>query len=170
VEALLSLLAGGHAEILRRLQAARQLAADAMLFERAGHLHLLWTALEAYTGARSLALLPVARRNFVVIFKRMIPQTYELFYICHGLLAGRLVIGTGVDIGQTIETFFRRCQTTAAATARDSEVVVDELRLVAGWLQRSRRGARCFYLGPAVDASAALDAVMHALATGQPPR
>ncbi len=145
VEALRSLLARGHADIFQRLREERQHAADGMFFERAGHLHMLLDALDEATGGRPLALLPVELRNFVVIFTRAMPHPYELFCIRHGLFAGRLVAGAKVDDRQAVETFLTHCHAAQEATSRTSEMVVDELRIVAGWLQRTRASSA---LGP----------------------
>ena len=45
------------------------------------------------------------------------------------------------------------------ATSRASEVVVDELRIVAGWLQRTRARARWVHLDAPMNTPAALEAV-----------
>jgi excinuclease UvrABC nuclease subunit len=163
VEALLGLLARGHAEILQHLREARRQAADGMFFERAGHLHRLLVALEETTSGRPLALLPVALRNFVVIFARAMPHTYEIFCIRHGLFAGRLEGGGKPDDWQAVETFLTRCYETTDDTPRAREAVVDELRIVAGWLQRTRTRARWVHLGAPMNATAMLEAVMGAL-------
>jgi len=169
VEGLLSLLARGHAEILQRLRQERQQAADGMFFERAGHLHMLLAALDEGASGRPLALLPVALRNFVVIFTRAMPHAYELFYIHHGLFAGRLLGGGKVDDWQAVEAFLTRCHGAPEATSGASELVVDELRIVAGWLQRTRAAARRVHLDAPINAPAALEAVMNALSLLQPP-
>jgi DNA polymerase III subunit epsilon len=163
VEALLALLARGHAEILRRLREERQHAADSMFFERAGHLHTLLAALDEATVGQPLALLPVALRNFVVIFTRAMPHTYEMFCIRHGLFAGRYVGGGKPDDRQAVETFLTRCYGATDDAPRASAAVVDELRIVAGWLQRTRIRARWVHLDTPTNATAALEAVMGAL-------
>jgi excinuclease UvrABC nuclease subunit len=163
VEALLALLARGHAEILRRLREERQQAADSMFFERAGHLHTLLAALDEATVGQPLALLPVALRNFVVIFTRAMPHTYEMFCIRHGLFAGRCVGGGKPDDRQAVETFLTRCYGATDDAPRAGEAVVDELRIVAGWLQRTRARARWVHLDAPMNATAALEAVMGAL-------
>ncbi len=169
VEALLSLLARGHAEILQRLRVERQQAADGMFFERAGHLHMLLAALDEATIGRPLALLPVALRNFVVIFTRAKPHSYELFYIRHGLFAGRLVGGEKADDWQAVDAFLTRCHGAPEATSRASEMEVDELRIVAGWLHRTRAAARWVHLEAPINAPSALEAVMSVLSVRQLP-
>ena len=134
-----------------------------MFFERAGHLHTLLVALEETTSGRPLALLPVALRNFVVIFARAMPHTYEIFCIRHGLFAGRLAGGEKADDWQAVETFLTRCYETTDDTPRAREAVVDELRIVAGWLQRTRTRARWVHLDVPMNTTAALEAVMGAL-------
>ena len=163
VEALLALLARGQAEILRRLKEERQQAADSMFFERAGHLHTLLAALDEATVGQPLALLPVALRNFVGIFTRAMPHTYEMFCIRHGLFAGRCVGGGKPADRQAVETFLTRCYGATDDAPRASAAVVDELRIVAGWLQRTRVRARWVHLDTPTNATAALEAVMGAL-------
>jgi excinuclease ABC subunit C len=166
VEALLALLARGHAGILQRLREKRRQAADGMFYERAGHLQTLLAALEEASSARPLALLPVALRNFVVIFSRALPHTYEMFCIRNGLFGGRLVGGEKPDDGQEVEAFLSRCYGPAGGAPRAVEALVDELRIVTGWLQRARAGARWVHLDMPMNTAAALEAVMGAL----PPR
>jgi excinuclease UvrABC nuclease subunit len=163
VEALLAVLTGGRAEILQRLREERQQAADGMFFERAGHLHTLLAALEEATIVRPLVLLPVALRNFVVIFTRPLPHTYEMFCIRDGLFAGRLVGGEKPNAWQEIETFLTRCYRATGDAPRAGEAMVDELRIVAGWLQRTRARARWVHLEVPMHTTAALEAVMRAL-------
>ena len=165
VEALLALLARGQAEILRRLREERQQAADGMFFERAGHLHTLLAALDEATIGHPLALLPVALRNFVGIFTRAMPHTYEMFCIRHGLFAGRFVGGGKPDDWQAVETFLTRCYGATDDAPRAGEAVVDELRIVAGWLQRTQARARWVHLDAPINTLAALEAVMSALSS-----
>jgi excinuclease UvrABC nuclease subunit len=169
VDELLSLLARGHAAIIKRLREERQRAADAMFFERARHLHTLLAALDEATAGRPLALLPVALRNIVVIFERALPQTQEIVCVRHGLFAGREVRGGRPDDRQAVEALLRRCYAPTDHTSRPAEAVVDELRIVAGWLQRTRARALWVYLDPQMHSTAAVDAVMHALQESRMP-
>jgi DNA polymerase III subunit epsilon len=163
VEALLALLARGHGAILRRLREERQQAADAMFFERARHLHTLLSALDEATVGQPLALVPVALRNLVVIFTRAMPHTHEMFCVRHGLFAGRLVRGEKSADWQGVERFLTRCYAATHDAPRAGEAVVDELRIVAGWLHRTHARARWVHLDAPLHATAALDAVMRAL-------
>jgi DNA polymerase III subunit epsilon len=164
VEALLALLVRGHKAIMQRLRDERQQAADGMFFERAGHLHTLLAALDKATVGRPLALLPVALRNFVVIFAPAMPHTQEIVCVRHGLFAGRFVGGEKLDDRQALKGFLARCYGATEATPRVGEAVVDELRIVAGWLQRTRARAQWVRLDAPMNATAALEAVMCALA------
>ena len=168
VEELLALLAGGHGAILRRLREERQRAADAMFFERAGHLHSLLAALDEATIGRPLTLLPVALRNLVVILGRAPPHTQEMFCVRHGRFAGRLRLGRRPDAGQEIETFLARCYAGADPPPQGGEAVVDELRIVAGWLHRTRARARWVHLASRQRPTDVLDAVMRAMPTPPP--
>jgi DNA polymerase III subunit epsilon len=163
VEALLALLARGHAEILQHLRDKRQQAADGMFFERAGHLQTLLAALDEASSGRPLTLLPVALRNFVVIFPQALPHTYEMFCIRGGLFAGRLVGGEKPNDGQAVETFLTRCYGATGDAPQAAEAIVDELRIVAGWLQRTRARARWVHLDVPMHTTAALEAVMSVL-------
>jgi excinuclease UvrABC nuclease subunit len=163
VEELLTLLAGGHGAILQRLREERQHAADAMFFERAGHLHTLLAALDGATIGQPLALLPVALRNLVVILGQAWPHTQEMFCVRQGRFAGRLRLGENLDTGQEIETFLARCYAGADPLPQSAEVVVDELRIVAGWLHRTRARARWIYLASQQSLTDVLDAVMRAM-------
>jgi excinuclease UvrABC nuclease subunit len=163
VEALCALLARGHADILQRLREARQQAADGMFFERAGHLHTLLRALDAVTFSRPLTLLPVALRSFLVIFTRAQPHTYEMYGIRHGLFVGRLVGAGNPHDWEAIEAFLTRCYGQAEEAPPADQAVVDELRIVAGWLQRTRARARWIRLDPQTNAAAARRAVMGVL-------
>jgi excinuclease UvrABC nuclease subunit len=169
VEALLALLGRGHADILQRLREARQQAVDGMFFERAAHVHLLLSALDAATIGRPLTLLPVAWRNFVVIFSRAGLNTYELFYIRHGLFAGRLVVGERGDDWQAVEAFLTRGHAASETASGASAMVVDELRIVAGWLQRTRAAAHWVPFDTPISAPAALEAVLCALSSCRTP-
>ena len=163
VNDILALLARGHEAILQRLTEERQRATDAMFFERAGHLHTLLTALEATTVGRPLALLPVAWRNIVVIFKGSLPLTHEIFRVHHGLFAGRLVLGGRSGDWQELETFLTRGTAAVAPPSRGSEAVVDELRIVAAWLHRTRARARWVHVEPWSGRTATVEAVMRAM-------
>jgi excinuclease UvrABC nuclease subunit len=131
---------------LQRLREERQRAADAMLFERAGHVHTLLTALDEATVGRPLSLLPVALRNLVVMLAPGAPPTQEIFCVRHGLFAGRLRLGDQPDAGQAIETFLARCYAGPDPWRQDGEAVVDELHIVAGWLHRTQ--ARAQWVSP----------------------
>jgi excinuclease UvrABC nuclease subunit len=148
---------------LQRLREKRQQAANGMFFERAGHLQTLLTALDEASSARPLALLPVAMRNFVVIFTRALPYTYEMFGIRGGLFAGRLVGGEKANDWQAVDTFLTRCYGAPGDAPRAVETVVDELRIVAGWLQRTRPEARWVHLKMPLNTAAALKTVMGAI-------
>jgi DNA polymerase III subunit epsilon len=163
VEALLALLARGHGAILQRLGEERQQAADAMFFERARHLHTLLSALDEATVGQPLALLPVALRNLVVIFTRTMPHTHEMFCVRQGLFAGRLVREETSGDWQAVECFLRQCYAAADDARREGEAVVDELRIVAAWLHRTRARARWVHLDAPLHATAALEAVRRAL-------
>jgi excinuclease ABC subunit C len=163
VEALLALLASGQAAIVQRLREARQQAADDMFFERAGHLHTLLAALDEATVGRPLTLVPVALRNLVVIFPRTMSDTHEIFCVRHGLFAGRLVSRAKTGDWQAVESFLRRCYGVTDEAPRLGEAAVDELRIVAGWLQRTRARTCWVHLDTAVQVTSALDAVRRAL-------
>lgn len=163
VEALCALLGRGHADILQRLREERQYAADGMFFERAGHLHTLLTALDAATSGRPLSLVPVALRNFLVIFSQAQPHTYEVYGIRHGLFVGRLVGAGNPHNRQAIEAFLTRYYGQADDAVPADEAVVDELRIVAGWLQRTRARARWIRLDAQTNITAAWEAIMGAL-------
>jgi excinuclease UvrABC nuclease subunit len=163
VRALVALLARGRAGILQRLREERQRAADGMFFERAGHLHTLLNALDAATIGRPLTLLPVALRNFVVIFARAERHAYEVYGIRHGLFVGRLVGAGKPRDWEAVEAFLTRCYGQADGAPQAGEAAVDELRIVAGWLQRTRARARWIRLDARMNLTAACEAVMGAL-------
>ena len=163
VEALLALLARGQGAIVQRLRDARQEAANGMFFERAGHLHTLLAALDEVTAGRPLALVPVALRNFVVLFPRTMSDTREIFCIRHGLFAGRFVSRAKTGNWQALESFLRRCYGAIDEAPRLGEAAVDELRIVAGWLQRTRARTQWVTLDTPVQVTTALDAVRRAL-------
>jgi excinuclease UvrABC nuclease subunit len=167
VDELRSLLARGHGAIIKRLQEERQRAADAMFFERAGHLHTLLAALDGVTVGRPLALLPVALRNIVVIFERGLPHRHEIICVRQGLFAGRFVREGKPDDQRALEVILTRCYAAPDHSPRQGETVVDELRIVAGWLHRTRARAVWVYLDPRTNAAAAVKAVMHALPENQ---
>jgi hypothetical protein len=165
VDELLALLAHGHGAILQRLREERQRAADAMFFERARHLHRLQAALDEATVGRPLALLPVALRNILVSFERSLPPSREIFCIRRGLLAGRLTFGGGPHDRPALEAFLTRCMAAEELASSGGEAVVDELRIVAGWLQRTHARARWIFFDPQMHPTAILDAVMRTLAS-----
>ena len=165
VDELLALLAQGRGAIVQRLREERQRAADAMFFERARHLHTLLAALDEATIGRPLALLPVALRNIVALFERSPPYTHEIVCIRHGLFAGRLVNGGRLIDRRTLDAFLTRCYVNPDHAPRRGEAVADELRIVAGWLHRTRGRALWAYLHPWTTSTAAVDTVMHALPT-----
>ena len=145
VEDLLALLRHGHTALLQRLREARQRAADAMLFERAGHLHSMLVTVDQATIGRPLSLLPVAWRNVVVILASGSPTTQEIYGVRHGMFAGRLRLKGLLHVGQAIETFLRRCYAGPDPLRQGGEAVVNELHLVAGWLHRTRARAQWVY-------------------------
>jgi excinuclease UvrABC nuclease subunit len=161
---LLALLARGHGAIMERLREERQRATDNLFFERAGHLHMLLAALDEATVGRPLALLPVAWRNIVVIFEPGLSRPREIFYIRHGLFAGRLSSKDGPPDRQALETFVTCSTGMAHPTSSGGETVVDELRLVAGWLQRTRAQSRWVVVDPQLSPMAVLETAMRALA------
>jgi excinuclease UvrABC nuclease subunit len=164
VAALLALLTRGQGAIAQRLREARQQAADGLHFERARHLHMTLTAFDYASVARPLSLLPVALRNFVVIFTAMVPQTYEIFCIHHGRFAGRTVCGGQAGDWQRLESFLTRAYGALDEGLGGGEALVDELRIVAGWLQRTRARARWVHLERPFHPATALAAVRRALA------
>jgi DNA polymerase III subunit epsilon len=163
VDDILALLARGREAILQRLREERRRAADAMFFERAAHLHTLLVALDEVTVGRPLALLPVAWRNIVVIFARCLPSAYEVFRVHHGRFAGRMVLREGRDNCQELEAFLARGTAAGDPWSGDGEAVVDELRIVAGWLHRTRTRGRWVHLDPRLGATAAVEAVRRAM-------
>jgi excinuclease UvrABC nuclease subunit len=163
VAALMALLARGHGAIVQRLREERQQATDGMFFERARHIHTLLGALDEATVGRPLALLPVALRNFVVIFAPPVPYTQEIFCVRHGLFAGRFVSTRKPANWQAVEAFLARCYGAPDNPPWVGEAVVDELRIVTGWLQRTRARARWVHLDAPMNATAVLEAVMGAL-------
>jgi DNA polymerase III subunit epsilon len=163
VAALLALLARGHGAIMQRLREECQQAADGLFFERARHIHTLLAALDEATVGRPLALLPVALRNFVVIFTPPVSHTREIICVRHGLFAGRFVDKEKAGDWQVVKAFLARCYGATDDAPRVGEAMVDELRIVAGWLQRTRARARWVHLDAPMNATAVLEAVMGAL-------
>jgi len=135
----------------------------AMFFERAGHLHTLLAALDEATIGQPLALLPVELRNFVGIFTRAMPTHTRCFAYATACSPAGFVGGGKPDDWQAVENFLTRCYGATDDAARAGEAVVDELRIVAGWLQRTRARARWVHLDVPMNATAALEAVMGAL-------
>jgi excinuclease UvrABC nuclease subunit len=167
VDGLVALLAQGRGAIVERLREERQRAVDAMFFERARHFHSLLAALDAATVGRPLALLPVALRNLVVLFEGAFPHAHEIFCIRHGLFAGRLTNEERLVDGQALDAFLTRCYAAEDHTSQPAEAVVDELRIVAGWLHRTRARALWVYLHPCMTATAAREAVLRALSASR---
>jgi excinuclease ABC subunit C len=172
VAELLALLARGHAALLQRLREERQRAADSMFFERAGHVHTMLAAVDEATIGRPLSLLPVGLRNLVVLFTSGLPHTPEIFCVRHGMFAGRLRLGGEPDKGQAIETFLTRCYGGPDPLRQGGEAVVDELRIVAGWLHRTRARAQWVYPGSQPHLADVRDAVVQAMSAPptRPPR
>jgi excinuclease UvrABC nuclease subunit len=156
VDELLALLAGGHGAILQRLKEERQRAADGMFFERAGHLHALQTALDEVTVGRALALMPVALRNILVVFEGDLHPSHEMIYIRHGLFGGRVALSGRPADRQALEACLTRRTASTDPTSQGGSAVVDELRIVTGWLQRTRAQARWIFLDPQMSPSALL--------------
>jgi len=157
VEGLLGLLGGGYEAIVQRLKEERQRAADALFFERARHLHTLQTALVAATAGRPLTLLPVAWRHMLVLFQPDSHSAREVFYIRHGLLAARLERGAEGGEPSVAHPYAGCDSAPTIGTAPGSDAMVDELRIVAGWLQRTRARARWVLLDPQMSPAAALE-------------
>jgi DNA polymerase III subunit epsilon len=161
---LLALLARGREAIMRRLLMERQHAADAMLFERAGHLHTLLTALDEATMGRPLALLPVAYRNIVVLLAKPYPRAHEVVLVRDGLFGGRLSLTGGEhDVAQLRATLTRCYLRADPWPIREGDAVVDELRIVAGWLHRTRGHARWLSIDPQANSVHAVESVISAL-------
>ncbi|MGH8057167.1 MAG: GIY-YIG nuclease family protein [Candidatus Entotheonellia bacterium] len=159
VAELLALLMHGHAGILRGLIGARERAAAALRFERAGHLHALFTAFDEVTVGRPLALMPVAHRNLAVLFRRS-PSTHEVFLVRHGLFVERVSVqGAAQDLAR-LRTALARCYVPAEPIAmRDGKAAVDELRIVGGWLHRTCNRARWVTMPPQMCLTDALEAI-----------
>jgi excinuclease UvrABC nuclease subunit len=165
VKDLLALLAQGHAAVIQRLTEERQHAADAMRFERARHVHDVLTALEQATIGRPLALLPVAYRNMAGIVERRHGGTQDVFVIRRGLFAGRVSMsGHGLD-GEAFITLLKNYDGSRDDRPRDGEMVVDELRLVASWLQRMRAYARWIPFDMEAEPGEVLAVIQRALPT-----
>ena len=164
VKDLLALLARGREAVMQRLLMERQHAAEAMLFERAGHLHTLLTALDEATVGRPLALLPVAYRNIVVLLAKPYPHVHEVVLVRDGLFGGRLSLtGRGHDV-ERLKATLTRCYLQADPwPMRDGDAVVDELRIVAGWLHRTRGHARWLSIDRQANSAHAIDSVISAL-------
>jgi excinuclease UvrABC nuclease subunit len=166
VDELLALLARGSGAVLQRLREERQRAADAMFFERASHLHMLHAALDEALVGRPLALLPVALRNLLAIFDQHPADTQEIFCIRHGLFVGRVVPGEGPQVWHMLESCLTRDPSAVDAALQSTDALVDELRIVAGWLQRTRTRARWILLSPQMSPTVAVEAVRKATASG----
>jgi DNA polymerase III subunit epsilon len=162
---LLALLGRGREAIMRRLLMERQRAADAMLFERAGHLHTLLTALDDATVGRPLALLPVAYRNIVVLLAKPYPRVHEVVLVRDGLFGGRLSLTGGGHGVERLKATLTRCYLQADPwPMREGDAVVDELRIVAGWLHRTRGHARWLSIDRRANSAHAVESVISALA------
>jgi excinuclease UvrABC nuclease subunit len=170
VAELRMLLRRGHTGLLQRLREERQRAADAMLFERAGHVHSLLDAVDRATLGRPLSLLPVARRNLVVMLAPRTPFTPEIYCVYHGMFAGRLSLDGQSDVGQTIETFLTRVYTGPDPLQQGGAAVVDELHLVAGWLHRTQARAQWVYPVCQQNLTAVMDTVMRTISWPRPMR
>jgi excinuclease UvrABC nuclease subunit len=163
---MLALLARGREAIVQRLLGERQRAVEALMFERARHLHALLTAFDEATLGRPLALMPVAQRHMAVLFARPPAPRQEVFLIRAGRFAGRLVLEGGPH-----ERAWLRSMSASgderrhSAQAASAEAVVDELRIVAGWLQRTRSQARWVPLAPHMSHAEAIEAALRALAS-----
>jgi excinuclease UvrABC nuclease subunit len=141
VEALLALLAEGREGVIHRLATARQQAVDTMRFERARHVHSVLTALEQATLGKPLALLPVDYRNMVVIVEAR-HAAQEIFLIRRGRFAGRISMSSQRLDEQAFTALLASGDVDWDERSRAGEMVVDELRIVANWLQRMRAYAR----------------------------
>jgi hypothetical protein len=130
-----------------------------MFFERARHFHMLQAALDEALVGRPLALLPVAWRNILAIFDRPLPHTREIFCIRHGLLAGRIALDEGPQAWHKLAACLTRDPSADDPALRSTDAVVDELRLVAGWLQRTRARARWIHFNPQMSATATVEAL-----------
>jgi excinuclease UvrABC nuclease subunit len=172
VDGLLALLARGSEAVLQRLREERQRAAEAMLFERAGHLHTLQAALAGALAGRPLALLPVAWRNILAIFDRQPSRTREVIYVRHGLFAGRVALDEGPQAWHRLAACLTRDPSAGDPTPWSPDAVADELRIVAAWLQRTRTRARWIHFSPQMSPKAAVEAVREATssAPGHEPR
>lgn len=166
VDELLALLARGAEAVLRRLSEERQRAADGLFFERASHLHALQAALDEALVGRPLALLPVALRNILAVFDQYPPHRQEIFCIRRGLFAGRVALGDGPQAWHRLETWLACGPSAVDPSPPGAEALIDELRIVAGWLQRTRRRARWMLLSPGMSPTAAVEAARAATASG----
>ena len=164
VDGLLALLVRGTEAVLQRLREERRRAAEAMFFERAGHLHTLQAALDEALVGRPLALLPVAWRNILAIFDQKPPHTREIFCIRHGLFAGRAALDEGPQAWHKLAACLTRDPSAGDSALRSTDAVVDELRLVAGWLQRTRTRARWIHFNPQMSPTATVEALREATA------
>ena len=165
VEDLQALLPRGHTALLQRLREERQRAADAMLFERARHVHTMLAVLDEATVGRPLSLLPVELRNLVVMLAPGPPPIQEIFCVRHGMFAGRLRLGDQPDAGQAIEPFLTRCYAGPDPLRQGGEAVVDELHLVAGWLHRTQARAQWVYPVSRQNLTDVLDTVMRTISS-----
>jgi excinuclease ABC subunit C len=164
VAEVLALLARGREAILQRLRSARQGAVEALRFERASHLHALCAAFDEATLGRPLALIPVAQRNLAACFALPQRRAWEVYFIRGGLFAGRVVLaGPSPPLRRLPAALTCWYSIERPPRAINSEAVVDELRLVAGWLHRTRRQARWVHLDPRMSPAESLDAVMQAM-------
>jgi DNA polymerase III subunit epsilon len=167
VDGLLALLARGSEAVLQRLREERQRAAEAMFFERASHLHTLQAALAEALAGRPLTLLPVAWRNILAICDQQPPHPREIICIRHGLFAGRIALDEGPQAWHRLATCLTRDPSAGDPAPRSTDAVVDELRIVAGWLQRTRTRARWIHFGPQMSPTVAVEAVREATLSGR---
>lgn len=164
VTAVLSLLAQGCEAILQRLRDERQRAVEALRFERAHHLHALLAAFDEATLGRPLALIPVAQRNLAVCFEMPQRRGYEVYFIRHGLFSGRVVLeGSPPHLRRLPAASTCWYSSERPLNAGSSEAMVDELRLVAGWLHRTQRRARWVHLDPQMRSTESLETVIQAI-------
>jgi excinuclease UvrABC nuclease subunit len=166
VEELMELLGRGREAIMQWLRIERQHAADAMLFERAGHLHTLLRALEEATMGRPLALLPVTYRNIAVLLAKPYPRPHEVVLVRNGLFSGRLSLTREGHNVERLRTALTRCYLQAdPSLMREGDAVVDELRIVASWLHRVQRQAHWIYLNSRMTPADVLELIMSAIAS-----
>jgi excinuclease UvrABC nuclease subunit len=163
---VLALLVRGREAIVQGLLAERQRAAEALLFERASHIHALLVRFDEATLGRPLAFIPVAQRHLAVCFERDQQRASEVFLIRDGLFAGRVVLEGPPHTYKGLKTALLCWYgETRHRHVSGGDEVVDELRLVAGWLHRTRQHARWVRLDPEMTPTEELQAVIQAIAS-----